>query len=122
MNGQQLAEPTPSSRFSSSHQPSTRRAAPKGPQGAPKMAVHCPHCEDLASLRTSKVLTPIFKELRFQCLNVECGHTFVASLEIVRTICPSARPNPKVKLRMAPPRHHEPANDVLPAAVPGPAA
>lgn len=114
MNGQQPAGPTPtpsSSLFSATNQPARRGAGPRAGQGAPRMAVQCPHCLNLAQLRTSKVLTPLVKELRFQCMDVECGHTFVASLTIDRTICPSARPNPRIQLRMASPRVYAPAND-----------
>lgn len=68
----------------------------------------CPHCGSVAKMRTTRAVTPLFRELRFQCTNVEgdeaCGHTFVASLEITRTIVPSARPNPRIKLPIAPPR------------------
>lgn len=73
----------------------------------------CPHCDSLATMRTTRAVTPLFRELRFQCTNVEgddaCGHTFVASLVIERTIVPSARPNPRIKLPIAPPRKNRTA-------------
>ncbi|WP_427846569.1 ogr/Delta-like zinc finger family protein [Brevundimonas pishanensis] len=68
----------------------------------------CPHCEHVATARTTRTITPLFREMRFQCTNVDgddpCGHTFVASLVIDRTIVPSARPNPDINLPIAPPR------------------
>ena len=35
------------------------------------------------------------------CVNAECGHTFVALTEIVRTLSPSATPNPSVNLPLS---------------------
>lgn len=117
MTGQPMAEQTPpaSARFTTTHQPSPERRF-RGPrEPAPsRIQVNCPHCRDLALLRTSRQTTPLFKELRFQCVNIECGHTFVGSLTIDRTIVPSARPNPAIKLRMAP-RPGDHANDDAPA-------
>lgn len=68
----------------------------------------CPHCGATAVARTTRAITPLFRELRYQCTNIDgddpCGHTFVASLVIERTIVPSARPNPKINLPLAAPR------------------
>lgn len=94
--------------------------------GGSAVKVNCPHCGALAKSRTSKVITPLFKELRFQCSNVDgddfCGHTFVASLVIERTVVQSARPNPRIRLPISAPRTRRdyngrplPANDVGPA-------
>lgn len=73
----------------------------------------CPHCGSLAKMRTTRAVTPLFRELRFQCTNVDgddaCGHTFVAALTIERTIVPSARPNPRITLPIAPPRKNRTA-------------
>ena len=51
----------------------------------------------------------------YRCL--ECGHTFVASLTIDRTIVQSAKPNPRVRLPIGQPRPTHPANDDTPPAV-----
>lgn len=64
----------------------------------------CPHCAWGAVVRTSRRLSPLFYEQRLTCTNPDCGHTFVASLIIERTISPSAMPNPAIKLPIAPPR------------------
>lgn len=61
----------------------------------------CPHCETLAAVRTSRSITRISTEFRFQCPNVECGHTFVGLLEVTHTISPPASPHPEVNLRNA---------------------
>ena len=61
----------------------------------------CPHCEAQSEIRTGKVLTPTMRETLYQCVNVECGHTFVAVTEIVRTLSPSATPNPAVNLPLS---------------------
>lgn len=66
------------------------------------VVIDCPHCGGPAGARTSKLVTPLFKEIRYQCENIDgeepCGHTFVASLTIERTINPSATPNPRIQL------------------------
>lgn len=75
----------------------------------------CPHCDHPAHVRTSKILTRTFKELRFQCSNVEsdppCGFAFVASLNIDRTIVPSARPRLGLSIPMQSVTAGKPAND-----------
>ncbi len=83
-------------------------------------------------MRDSQEVTATIRELRAVCTNDECGHTFLLQLSVVRTIRPSAIPNPEVQLPFANPRlcrpriRHAnddtplPANDdgiVLPAAV-----
>lgn len=70
----------------------------------------CPHCKNSAQVRSSRALTPTYRQLYLQCGNVECGHTFAAELTITHTISPSACPDPEVQLRMAPPRRRH-AND-----------
>ena len=74
-------------------------------------------------VRTSEQITLTYRELRLACDNDDCGHTMLASLEIIRTIRPSLRPNPEVMLplgnqnvRVRRPRHANddtriPAND-----------
>lgn len=63
------------------------------------MATICPHCRQRAICRTSKRVSDLSRELTYQCTNVECGHTFVALEEIVRTISPSAVPRAGITLR-----------------------
>lgn len=98
----QAAAPEPrDTRFGGAH-------ANRSHRGGGAIRVHCPHCESLAKVRTTREVTALYRELRFQCINVEgddpCGHTFVASLVIERTIVESARPNPRIRLPIAAPR------------------
>ena len=58
----------------------------------------CAHCRAQAEIRTSEVLTVTMRETTYQCTNVECGHTFVVASEVVRTLCPSATPDPTVNI------------------------
>ena len=64
--------------------------------------VKCPHCGQAARLRTSKTLTPLYREIYYHCSNLFCGHTFMATHEIVRTVSPSRTPNPEIVLPMLP--------------------
>lgn len=56
----------------------------------------CPHCASKARISTSKKITPLTREIYYQCTNIECGHTWAAHLSAVRTIVPSRIPNPTV--------------------------
>lgn len=65
------------------------------------MRLICPHCKSTARIRSSKDITALTRELRIQCGNVECGHTFVAVLEMVRTIRPSGMPDPLIAQQLS---------------------
>lgn len=82
-----------------------------------RLGVPCPNCHGRARIRTSRGLTPCFRQLYFACLDPECGLTFGGCLEITHIISPSARPNPALQLPSSPPRHRAPA----PVEVPMPA-
>ncbi|MCD9124011.1 ogr/Delta-like zinc finger family protein [Cupriavidus sp. UGS-1] len=43
-------------------------------------------------------MTLTMREITYQCRNPECGHTFVVTAEVSRTLSPSAMPNPNVLL------------------------
>lgn len=64
--------------------------------GEPGMRTKCPHCSSLAFIRSSKQLSKLVKEASCQCTNLVCGHTFIVSVEVVRTISPAAFPDPLV--------------------------
>lgn len=83
------------------------RRSPRAPM------LNCPHCNSRTYARSSKSLSPTYREITFACADASCGHTFVASLSVLRTLSPSARPNPSVVLPIAPPRkpNERPAND-----------
>lgn len=59
-------------------------------------AMKCPHCRTLGRIRSSKELSPLLREIYYQCDDLDCGHTWVASLEAIRTLSPSAKPNPAI--------------------------
>lgn len=61
----------------------------------------CPHCEWPSTIRTSAQLSRLMREFVFCCTNPECGHTFVATLEVSRTLSPSATPDPSVSLPLS---------------------
>lgn len=63
-----------------------------------RVQIKCPHCGAYAMARTSREQSKTLREITYQCSDVECGHTYVANLEIVRTLSPSAKPNAAVRL------------------------
>lgn len=73
-------------------------------------SISCPHCGSATKIRTSEGVSPLLRQLRFRCENDECGHVFAADLVVVRTIVPSASPNPAIRLPLAA-RSPRPAND-----------
>ncbi len=83
--------------------------------------MRCPHCQTRMTVRDSLEITSLARELRYRCENDDCGATFVAQLELIRTVRPSGVPNPAVQLPLANQnlRHgaDRPANDdhVVPA-------
>lgn len=80
------------------------------------MAFTCPHCKNIAYTRSSRMLTEKLQEAFLQCSDLECGHTFVTLTEVVRTLSPSAKPDPTVFLprgsKSPPPDERQLALDV----------
>lgn len=76
-----------------------------------RFRVKCPHCLSFARARSSDLLTPTYREVRFECQNDACGHIWVAGLEAIRTLCPSDTPNPAIDIPLAAARaaSHDPA-------------
>ncbi len=65
-------------------------------------ASFCAHCKSPAKHCASRWLDEFtLREIRYTCSNPECGHTYIAYLETVSTISPSAIPNPKVVLPLS---------------------
>lgn len=58
----------------------------------------CPHCRSKANVRNSRQLTLTLRELFLVCTNIQCGHTFMTGAEVLRTISPSANPDPSVQI------------------------
>nr|WP_081488833.1 ogr/Delta-like zinc finger family protein [Cupriavidus basilensis] len=65
------------------------------------MKINCPHCGAVAHIRTSRPVSRMTKEMYCQCTNVECGHTFVGLVEVVRTLSPSGTPDPDIAQQLA---------------------
>lgn len=65
------------------------------------MRLSCPHCKHPCVIRTSEQVTVLTRQSVYCCVNAECGHTFVANTEIVRTLSPSATPDPSVNLPLS---------------------
>lgn len=65
------------------------------------MLIKCPHCKSTSRIRTSRDLSDLTREVTCQCDNVHCGHTFVASIEAVRTLSPSAMPDPMIDIQLS---------------------
>lgn len=63
--------------------------------------MRCPHCKAPTSARTSRSLSRLYREVTYQCRNSRCGHVFVAGLEALRTLSPSATPCPDINLPFA---------------------
>lgn len=74
------------------------------PRRGNSFRVNCPHCTHQAIARSTDTITPLFRNIYYQCGNIACGHTFVATLEIARTLNPSLIPNPAIRLPFGPPR------------------
>lgn len=100
--------------------PTVTHANRKRPPRAASQRVACPHCDAPAITRSSDRMTPLLREIYFQCTNMFCGHAFVATLEIVRTVTPSQTPRLGVRLpilergshkALYPPNPQQPAND-----------
>lgn len=67
-----------------------------------RFTINCPHCNSRPFVRSSRFFSPTLRELVFICSNAECGHSYAANLEVVRTLSPSAMPNPDIRLPMSP--------------------
>lgn len=61
----------------------------------------CPHCESKSVVRTSQFHSVLLRESYHICQNPLCGHTFSCYTEVIRTLSPSAMPNPAINLPIA---------------------
>lgn len=83
------------------------RPAPRLPH------ICCPHCGNRAFARAAGKTAPTYREVYYHCRDaIACGHVFVVGMQVLRTIRPSARPNPEIGLPIAP--YGVPANDPTP--------
>ncbi len=73
-------------------------------------ATVCPHCLTRSIAYDSVEIDVFTREIRYVCQDADCGHTFVAQLGIFRTVRPSMKPNPAIRLPHGQWRS-KPAND-----------
>ncbi|GIX39021.1 ogr/Delta-like zinc finger family protein [Silanimonas lenta] len=66
------------------------------------LSMACPHCGSTATCRNTRTLSPLYREVTYQCRNVECGHIWVCGLEAIRTLSPSAIPAPGISIPLSP--------------------
>jgi hypothetical protein len=67
-----------------------------------RITLRCPHCTFRVTARTSRELSRTMREITFMCEDPECAHSFVAHLEAIRTLSPSAKPDPAIDLPLSP--------------------
>lgn len=68
--------------------------------GEPGMKTICPHCGSTALVRSSRQMSKLVRHATCACLNVVCGHTFIVSVEAIRTISPPAFPDPLISSQL----------------------
>ena len=61
----------------------------------------CPHCGAPSVIRSSQQITKLYSEQLRICQNHLCGHVWVDGLESVRTLSPSAIPDPGIHIPMS---------------------
>lgn len=65
--------------------------------------IKCPHCQGHLRIRNSEQVTPLYREAWVHCVNESsCGFRAKMGMELLHTTCPSAQPNPDVRLPLAP--------------------
>ena len=64
------------------------------------ISIPCPHCQGRVRAIKSRTMSKMFKEITYmyQNENEECGHVFVAGLEVLRTVSLSAIPAGDVRI------------------------
>lgn len=62
------------------------------------LKLSCPHCESTMRVRSSELLSPLYRRLYLACSNKDsCGFRCTSSLELTKTLSPSLMPNPDVE-------------------------
>ncbi|WP_443749682.1 ogr/Delta-like zinc finger family protein [Asticcacaulis solisilvae] len=51
----------------------------------------CPVCLSRSLIRASEDVSPTLRKIYYACGDVHCGHTWVAHLEFIATLSPSAK-------------------------------
>lgn len=50
------------------------------------ISMRCPYCREPGRVRTSEEVTPLHRDVWFNCRNAKCGHTWKASLSFDHSI------------------------------------
>ncbi|WP_175037929.1 ogr/Delta-like zinc finger family protein [Burkholderia contaminans] len=66
-----------------------------------RITIKCPVCLGRTTARSSRAMSRTMREITYRCENDECGHVYIATLEVVRTLVPSAMPNPEVSIPLS---------------------
>lgn len=61
----------------------------------------CPHCAHSVRAVKSRTMSVMFKEITYMCQNPDCGHVFIAGLEVLRTLSLSSIPSADVRIPMS---------------------
>lgn len=67
-----------------------------------RITIRCPICLSRATARTSRLMSRTLREITYRCENDDCGHVYIAHLEVVRTTVPSAMRNDDVSIPLSP--------------------
>lgn len=65
------------------------------------ISIPCPHCHSPVKAAKSRTMSDMMKEITYMCQNPDCGHVFVASLEVLRTLSLSSMPNPEIRIELS---------------------
>jgi hypothetical protein len=63
-----------------------------------RLSFPCPHCDARSTAVKTRRISWKSIEVGYRCTDIDCGHTFVAVIEAIRTLSPSSRPRPGVNL------------------------
>ena len=83
-----------------------------------RITIRCPICSSRSVARTSRELSPTLREISYRCENDECGHIYIAALEVIRTVVKSALHNPNVQIPLSPHSKTNRERDGIDARVP----
>ncbi|WP_186193166.1 ogr/Delta-like zinc finger family protein [Burkholderia gladioli] len=67
-----------------------------------RITINCPICLGRSTARSSRSMSRTMREITYRCENDDCGHVYIANLEVVRTLVPSAVPNADVVIPLSP--------------------
>lgn len=65
------------------------------------ISLSCPHCLSRARAYKSRLLSVLFKEISYACTDPDCGYSFVANLEIARTLSLPSVANPDINIPLS---------------------